>query len=95
MLLLDNATLRPVASRKHQLRYEEAAPGLLLPLVTATNVEIMLMLRETENELVGTCVYKPQLFDAKAIGRLLRQFQRVLEQVIADPERPISAIRLA
>ena len=29
--------------------------------------------------LVGTCVYKPHLFGARTIDRLLRDFQEVLE----------------
>jgi len=37
-------------------------------------------------------VYKPHLFSADAIDRLLGDFQQVLEHMIVQPERPISAI---
>ena len=50
------------------------------------------MLRESAHGLVGTCVYKPHLFRARTIDRLLRDFQQVLEHMVTQPERPISAI---
>ena len=65
---------------------------MLLPLVTITTFDVILMLRESTQGLVGTCVYKPHLFGAKTIDRLLRDFQQVLERMVTQPERPISAI---
>jgi len=53
------------------------------------------MLRESPHDLVGTCVYKPALFGARIIDRLLRDFQKVLEQMVTQPDRPISAIRVS
>jgi hypothetical protein len=41
---------------------------------------------------VGCCVYKPHLFRATAIDRLLRDFRKVLERMLTQPERPISTI---
>jgi len=52
------------------------------------------MLRESTDGLSGSCVYKPHLFDAITIDRLLRDFQLVLERMVTQPERPISAIRV-
>ena len=52
---------------------------MLLPLVTVTTFDVMLMLRESAHGLVGCCVYKPHLFRATAIDRLLRDFRKVLE----------------
>jgi non-ribosomal peptide synthetase component F len=89
---LQNATLRPIVSSGHGLTFEEAVPSMLLPLVPVTTFDVMLMLRESTQGLVGTCVYKPHLFGAKAIDRLLRDFQQVLEHMVTQPERPISAI---
>jgi hypothetical protein len=45
--------------------------------------------------LVGTCVYKPHLFRARTIDRLLRDFQEVLELMTTQPERPISEFRVS
>ena len=67
---------------------------MLLPLVTMTTFDVMLMLREMPHGLVGTCVYKPH-FGAETIDRLLRDFQQVLEQMVMQPERSISVIAVS
>jgi acyl-CoA synthetase (AMP-forming)/AMP-acid ligase II len=95
LVLLQNATLRPTASSGHILTFEEADPSMLLPLVTITTFDVILMLHESGQGLMGTCVYKPHLFSAMTINCLLRDFQEVLEQMVAQPERPISAIRVS
>jgi acyl-CoA synthetase (AMP-forming)/AMP-acid ligase II len=92
MFWLQNTSLRPIVSSGHGLTFEEAVPDMLLPLVTISAFDVMLMLRESSHGLVGTCVYKPHLFGAKTIDRLLRDFQQVLEHMVMQPERPISAI---
>ena len=68
---------------------------MLLPLVTITTFDVILMLRESTHGLVGTCVYKPHLFGARTIDRLLRDFQEVLEQMTRSRSEPISAIRVS
>jgi acyl-CoA synthetase (AMP-forming)/AMP-acid ligase II len=95
MIWLQNAALRPIASSGHKLAFEEADPSALLPLVTITQFDVMLMLRESGLGLVGCCVYKPHLFRAVVIDRLLRDFRKVLEQMLTQPERPISTIRIS
>jgi non-ribosomal peptide synthetase component F len=94
MIQLQNATLRPVASFQRTLTFEEANPNIPMPLVTATTFDVILMLHESAHGLTGSCLYKPHLFGAKAVDRLLRDFQSVLEQMVTQPERPISAIRV-
>ena len=95
MILLHNAALRPVASSRRALAFEEADPSMPQPLVTATTYDVILALRESTDGLVGSCVYKPHLFGAKAIDRLLRGFRDVLEQMVTQPERPISAMNIS
>ena len=68
---------------------------MMLPLVTMTTFDVILMLRDSTKGLVGTCVYKPHVFGAEAVDRLLRDFQQVLEQMIVQPERPISEIAVS
>jgi acyl-CoA synthetase (AMP-forming)/AMP-acid ligase II len=94
MIQLQNATLRPIASFGRALEFEEANPNMLVPLVTTSTFDVSLMLRESTDGLMGSCVYKPHLFDATTIDRLLRDFQSVLEQMVTRPEHPISAIRV-
>jgi non-ribosomal peptide synthetase component F len=95
MIMFQNPALRPTASSGHKLSFEEANPNMLVPLVTITSFDVILMLRESPHGLAGTCVYKPHLFQAATIDRLLRDFQEVLEHMTAQPERPISAIRVS
>src|SRR5262249_45525296 len=95
MILLQNATLRPTASSGHKLSFEEANPSTLLPLITITTFDVVLMLREAPHGLVGTCVYKPDLFGTGTIDHLLCHFQEVLERMTRQPERPISEIPIS
>jgi acyl-CoA synthetase (AMP-forming)/AMP-acid ligase II/acyl carrier protein len=95
MILFQNAALRPTGGSGRELAFEEADPSMMLPLVTTTSFDVILMLHDGARGLRGTCVYKPHLFDAKAIDRLLRDFKRVLERIVTQPERPISTIRVS
>jgi non-ribosomal peptide synthetase component F len=95
MMWLQGSSLRPVAGSDRALAFEEADPGMMLPLVTMTTFDVMLMLREGAQGLVGTCVYKPHRFSVEAIDRLLRDFQQVLEHMVKRPERPISQISVS
>jgi len=95
MILFQNATLRPSVRSGHMLSFEEAHPSMLLPLVTVTTFDVILMLHENRHGLEGSCVYKPHLFSASTINRLLRDFQEVLEHMVTEPNRPISAIRVS
>jgi hypothetical protein len=95
MIWLQNASLRPIAGSGRKFAFEEANPSMLLPLLTVTQFDVILMLRESDRGLVGCCVYKPHLFRATMIDRLLRDFQRVLEVMLAQPDRPISTIRIS
>ena len=95
MIFLQNAALRPAVSSRHTLTFEEADPSMLLPLVTIPTFDVILMLRESAYGLVGSCVYKSHLFSAMTIDRMLRDFQEVLEHMVTQPERPISAIRVS
>jgi acyl-CoA synthetase (AMP-forming)/AMP-acid ligase II len=89
---LQGPSLRAEAGSDSGLAFEEVAPGMLLPLVTMTTFDVIVMLRDTSKGLVGTCVYKPHLFGTQAIDRLLRDFHQVLEHMVMQPDRPISMI---
>jgi non-ribosomal peptide synthetase component F len=95
MILLQNDALRPTAYSGHKLSFEEANPNMLVPLVTITSFDVILMLRESPRGLAGTCVYKPRLLQAGTIDRLLRDFRQVLERMITQPEQPISSISVS
>jgi acyl-CoA synthetase (AMP-forming)/AMP-acid ligase II len=95
MILLQNNALRPEQPSARRLSFAEANPNMLVPLVTITTFDVILMLRECSDGLVGTCVYKPLLFRAGVIDRLLREFEQVLELMTTQPERPISEIQVS
>jgi acyl-CoA synthetase (AMP-forming)/AMP-acid ligase II len=95
MIQLQNATLRPIASFGGALTFGEANPSMQVPLVTTTTFDIALMLHESRDGLIGSCIYKPYLFNPRTIDRLVRHYLSVLEQMVTQPERPISAISLS
>jgi condensation domain-containing protein len=92
LIWLQNATLRPIVRVGQGLCFEEIDPAMLTHPAAITAFDLMLMLRESSHGLIGTCVYKPQLFTAEMIDRLLRDFEQVLEYMIVQPEGSISAI---
>jgi acyl-CoA synthetase (AMP-forming)/AMP-acid ligase II/acyl carrier protein len=95
MILLQNNALRPLLRSGHWLSFAEANPNMLLPLVTITSFDVIIVLRESPDGLAGTCIYKPFLFRASSIDRLLRDFEEVLERMTTQPERPISEMRVS
>ena len=54
MIVTESPTLRPRASAGHALTFEEADPGMLKPLATATTFDIILMLHEDADGLAGS-----------------------------------------
>jgi acyl-CoA synthetase (AMP-forming)/AMP-acid ligase II len=95
MILLHSAALRPQTSAGRALAFEEADPGMPMPLVTTTTYDVIVDLRETAQGLVGSCIYKPHLFGSKSIDRLLADFQKILKKMASEPERRISTIRIS
>ncbi len=95
MFVLHNASLRPMLHGTNAIILEEANPTMSLPLVTATNFDFTLTLHEGTDGLVGSCVYKQNVFDGNTVDQLLGNFQSVLEQMVTYPERPLSAIRVS
>lgn len=94
MVLLQNASLRPRTKFEGTLACEEANPNMILPMVTATTFEVILAFVESSDGLVATCIYKPHLFSGEAIDRLIADFENVIKQMVAQPERPISQFRI-
>jgi hypothetical protein len=95
MILLNNSILRPRPAIGRALTFEQANADMLMPVVTLTTFDIIVMLSEGHEGLTGTCAYKPHLFTARTIDRLLRDFEVVLEQMVTRPARPISTIRVS
>jgi non-ribosomal peptide synthetase component F len=92
LIWLQNAALRPIIREGQGLSFEEVDPAMLTHPAAVTAFDIMLMLRESTQGLIGSCVYKPHLFAAETVDRMLGHFEQVLENMIIQPERRISAI---
>ena len=60
--------------------------------MTTTTYDVILTLRESARGLAGSCIYKPRLFSAKSVDRLVRDFRKVLENLVARPDKSISTI---
>jgi amino acid adenylation domain-containing protein len=60
-----------------------------------TKFDLTLELAESEAGLRGALVYSTDLWDAATLRRMALHLERVLEQVAADPNARLSALRLA
>mgnify|MGYP000963431175 CR=1 FL=1 len=56
--------------------------------------DMTVFLQEREGELRGLVEYNTDLFDAATIARLMGHFRVLLGGLVADPERPVSALPL-
>ena len=70
-----------------ELRVEDVE----LPLEIAL-VDLAVDLRRGSEDWTCTFTYNTDLFDASTIARLARQYRAILEVVVSDPERPLSAL---
>jgi acyl-CoA synthetase (AMP-forming)/AMP-acid ligase II len=95
LIWLQNAALRPIIRAGQGLSFEEVDPAMLTHPAAVTAFDIMLMLRESTQGLIGTWVYKPHLFASETVDRMLGHFEQVLDSMIIQPERRISAIRVS
>ncbi|HOR01588.1 MAG TPA: amino acid adenylation domain-containing protein, partial [Anaerolineae bacterium] len=73
-------------------------PGLTLRLLDVergtAKFDLLLAMVEEDGRLRGTLEYNTDLYDAATIERLLGHWQALLEGIVADPDRPLSALLL-
>jgi len=71
-------------------------PGLTLSRIPIDNgtamFELVLNMQETEQGLGGTLEYSTDLFHADTVKRLLRNYEAILEAVVANPESSLNEI---
>ena len=56
--------------------------------------DLMLLVQEGEEGLGGVLEYNVDLFDGESVERMVERWERVLEQVVEDVERPIGGMEL-
>lgn len=67
----------------------------LLPMeATTSKFDLALFVTEGRDEISILWQYKTDLFEAPTIERLAGHFRRLLEQAVADPDRPIGELKL-
>jgi hypothetical protein len=62
--------------------------------IEASACDLAVSVRESAQGLDGACIYKTALFDATTISRMLEDYRRTLERLIAQPELRLSSLRL-
>jgi amino acid adenylation domain-containing protein len=66
-----------------------------VPVATGTSKwDLTLFLEEAEDGLAGRLEYATALFDDSTADRIVAHFEAVLEDVLADPDRPVSRLPL-
>jgi amino acid adenylation domain-containing protein/non-ribosomal peptide synthase protein (TIGR01720 family) len=58
----------------------------------AAKFDLMLVMVDGGEQLGGTFIYRTDLFEAETVGRMAGHLQRVLEQVAADADAPLSRL---
>ena len=87
MFVLQNAPRPELELSDLTLSFLRAESGI-------ARFDLTLFMWEDANGLVGRLEYNTDLFDADTITRLLRQFQTLLEGIVAEPEQRLSALPL-
>ena len=59
-----------------------------------SKVDLEFSATEDESGLLFLCVYNTDLFEAMSIERMMRHFEKLLSEVIADPDRRIGELAL-
>jgi amino acid adenylation domain-containing protein len=65
------------------------------PEVALTEFDIVMSVKEGAEGLSGFLVYKIFALDELMIGRLIQNFERLLERVVSDPNQSVFALRSA
>jgi len=87
MFVLQEAPMGAQALSNLTLRGVEAETGV-------AKFDLTLSMAEDGDGLGGVFEYNVDLFDAATIERMIAHFQRLLEGIVADPNRPISELPL-
>jgi amino acid adenylation domain-containing protein/thioester reductase-like protein len=56
--------------------------------------DLTMMMAETEQGLAAALQYNTDLFDASTIQRMLEHFRSLLQEIVSDPVKPVSAYSL-
>lgn len=84
--LLDNSPREPLDLPGLQVTALEIDKGV-------STADLGLDVRERDQDINLLLVYDTDIFEAATVQQILLQFQRLLEQLVAQPQKPISAFK--
>jgi non-ribosomal peptide synthetase component F len=93
LVIWQNTVAWPGQFSAHTLRFQDMDQSMVLPSVSLTTFDIILVLHERPHALSGTCIYKTDLFDETTVRRMLGDFSTVLTGLSAQPEQPLATWR--
>lgn len=94
LFILQNAPVGALALPGLTVSHIKEVSELADPGVTLTMFDLILMMGEGPEGLTASLKYKTELFDEPTIDQLLHDFQYVLESIVSQPERRLSALEL-
>lgn len=93
MVIMQNAVQRTVTRAARTVRFVHADWNAPIPPAIATTFDIVLILREKPEGIVGTCIAPRDRFEPATVRRMVEDLERVVERLVEDPDRPLSAFR--
>jgi amino acid adenylation domain-containing protein len=91
MVILQNAIQQSATRSAGSLRFLDADWNTHIPPAVATTFDIVLVLRERPDGIAGTWLYPKDRFDAATIRGMVENYERVLQSLVEDPDRALSA----
>jgi amino acid adenylation domain-containing protein len=93
MMVMQDAIERPLQRPARTLSLLEVDLDVPAPPLMVNAFDLVLFLRERQEGLIVSAIYKQSLFADTTIQRLLADFEHVLECLVAEPEQRLSSFR--
>jgi non-ribosomal peptide synthetase component F len=88
--VLQNAVRRPL--ELHDLAVRSFGNNDGQPVLPIDRTWLTLMLKEGPSGIAGSCAYKDDLFEADTLHQWMADYQAILANAVADPERSIGRL---
>jgi amino acid adenylation domain-containing protein len=92
MFIYHNTNLQALESRSSIFKPADHAWSRAEPGTTLTTCDLILLLKETSQDLVGSLTFKRDTFDSKKASDLLQSFLRIVESLMENPESTIGQV---
>jgi non-ribosomal peptide synthetase component F len=94
LFILQNAPMEPLRLPGLTVSLMSEEGALVEPDTALTTFDLILMMEEGPQGLIGLLRYKKDLFHDDTINRMLMNFQIVLESIVSEPDQRISTVPL-